>query len=744
MASSKILFQQLVGEIAAHRIDPSDAAKDLYSQLTPDERLWLLDGDIGLLQFIVQFIREGYCFRPAVAGSIPRLGIPGIRFSDGPRGVQLQGKGTAFPTTSTRAQTWNPDLEEQVGVAIGKELRALGGNYYAGVCVNLAPNPKWGRAQESYGEDPLLIGTLGSALVRGVRTHAIACVKHFALNSMENKRFEVDVECDPATMHECFLPHFRQCLVEGGAESLMSAYNSVNGEYAGDNAALLGILRETWGKEDVVVTSDWLWGTRDSAKSVKAGLDVEMPLRSNRAWQLPKLLRQEQVEWRDIERIGQRILRMELAYYARMVEAPQAPADAPGCKEHRDLAKHVAAEGMVLLKNDDVLPIRPTGQRILVVGPLATSTQTGDNGSSFVPDSTVVSPLEGLRSQSGITIAYLDGYDLGRVEREAQRADIVFALVGYTGADEGEYIANLDPIGMAASLPYLAPYPVIARAICWTAQSVLGLVRLVKGEIGGGDRKTLRLRRADEQLLRAIVTVAGTKTIVAIESSGPVILPALVRKGAAAIMMTGYGGCQYGNALREVLFGDAEPAGRLAYSIVKSEDDIAEIDMNATSVVYNRFWGYRLIQLKGERAAYPFGFGLGYGDFTLEDLQTSSSLNERFFEVRVCIANRGLHQSSTVVQVYAGKASPLASECTRVLVGFARSSRLPPGQFTSVSVRCRLDPLARWESKSDQFCVTRGWYKIAASRYEGDADAIVKVIPVQQVRWTVKTSDRFA
>ena len=570
----------------------------------------------------------------------------------------------------------------------------------------------------------------------------MACVKHFALNSMENMRFEVDVQCDPATLHECFLPHFRQCLVEGGAESVMSAYNSVNGECAGDNGTLLGVVRDTWGMEDVVVTSDWLWGTRDTVKSVKAGLDVEMPLRSNRAWHLPRLIRRQQIKWSDIERIGKRILRMELAYYARIAKAPEVLKDAPGCKKHRDLARRVAAEGMVVLKNDDLLPLQPKGQRILVVGALAASAQTGDNGSSFVTDPTVVSPLEGLMSQSGVTITYLDGHDLRRVERESQRADIVFALVGYSGEDEGEYIANLDPVGMAASLPYLAPHPIIARAICWTARSVLGLVRLIKGELGGGDRKTLRLKKKDEVLLETLVIVAGGKTIVAVESSGPVILPRTVRQKAAAIMMTGYGGCQYGNALREVLFGEAEPAGRLAYNIAESEDDIADIDMNATSVVYDRFWRYRLLQRDAKRAAYPFGFGLGYARFHLENLQAPSNLNERFFDVAVRATNTGRHTSSIVVQVYAGKVSPLTSDYTRVLVGFTRSPSLVPTESVTISVRCRLDPLAKWDTTNAQFCISSGEYRLSASQYEGDPEAVVKVISIKQVKWMGKTDSK--
>lgn len=628
---------------------------------------------------------------------------------------------------------------------MGKELRALGGNYYGGVCINLAPNPKWGRLQESYGEDPLLIGSLGASLARGVQENAIACVKHFALNSMENQRFSVDVRCEPNVLHECFLPHFRQCLVEGRAESVMSAYNSVNGEFAGDNAELLnGVLRDTWGCEDVVVTSDWLWGTRDAVKSVKAGLDVEMPLRSNRAVHLKKALDKGLVDWPNVEKIGKRILRLQLGYYARMAANEQPSIAVAGCKEHRDLARRVATQGFVLLKNSagghPILPLEPRGQRILVIGELAASTQTGDDGSSYVPDPTIVSPLEGLKAQSGVSITYITGHDIVQVERECAQADVVFVLVGYTGADEGEFVANFEPIGMAASLPYVAPYLGVAHALSWIANKAIQVMNLLKGGIAGGDRKSLRLKPADEQLLNTVVDLAGGKTIVGVEASGPVILPRGVRERAAAILMTGYGGCQFGNALREVLFGEAEPAGRLAYNIVESELDIADIDMNATQVEYGRFWGYRLLQREKRKAAYPFGFGLGYGDIVCGDLRVPGSLNERFFDVHVKITNCGHHTSSGVIQIYASKFPPSEDDYVRVLVGFARAESLEPGDSTVVPVHCRLDPVARWNDADKSFSVPAGQYNILASRYEGDAQSLVQTVSVGQVGWGVNAS----
>nr|WP_254071182.1 MULTISPECIES: glycoside hydrolase family 3 N-terminal domain-containing protein [unclassified Rathayibacter] len=206
-------------------------------------------------------------------GEVARLGIPGLRFSDGPRGV-VMGESTAFPVSMARGATWNLALEEEVGRAIGAEMRAQGGNFFGGVCINLPRHPAWGRSQETYGEDPVLLGEFGAALVRGVQRHGMAVAKHYALNSMENARFTVDVTADDAALHEVYLPHFKR-VVEEGVAGIMTSYNSVNGEWAGQNEALLeGVLREQWGFEGITL-SDFIFGLRDPAMSLRAGLDVE-------------------------------------------------------------------------------------------------------------------------------------------------------------------------------------------------------------------------------------------------------------------------------------------------------------------------------------------------------------------------------------------------------------------------------------------------------------------------------------
>lgn len=189
-------FDAAVGAVAASSDRGAEAAaqaKALYEQLTEEERLGLLDGDEPFWPGLKEMMIEGYNTRPIIHGEIGRLGIPGTRFIDGPRGC-VSGRGTAFPVAVARGATWDVSLEEEVGDAIGREVRSQGGNFFGGVCVNLPRHPAWGRVQETYGDDPHHLGEFGAALTRGSERHVMACVKHFALNSMENARFTVDVQ----------------------------------------------------------------------------------------------------------------------------------------------------------------------------------------------------------------------------------------------------------------------------------------------------------------------------------------------------------------------------------------------------------------------------------------------------------------------------------------------------------------------------------------------------------------------
>lgn len=272
----------------------SDTTQRLLKSLTRSERLLLLDGDERFWTGLTSMLAGRYNSVPYSMGTIDRLGVPGVRFSDGPCGIVV-GNSTAFPVSMARGATWDVDLERRIGRAIGKEGRAQGANFYAGVCVNLPRHPAWGRIQETYSDDPLLLGEFGLALAQGVQEQIMACVKHFALNSMENARFQVDIQVADDVLHEVYLPHFRR-IVEGGVASVMSAYNAINGEWCGQNRKLLiEILRDDW-RFDGFTMSDFVFGFRDAPLSVKNGLDVEAPFSQQRAMHLEKALQSGELD----------------------------------------------------------------------------------------------------------------------------------------------------------------------------------------------------------------------------------------------------------------------------------------------------------------------------------------------------------------------------------------------------------------------------------------------------------------
>ncbi|EHL03278.1 putative Thermostable beta-glucosidase B [Glarea lozoyensis 74030] len=426
--------------------DITQLSLEIYSLLSTTERLWLLDGDLDFTQGVKAVIRSGYNSVPYSSGAIKRIGLPGIQFSDGPRGC-VMGNSTAFPVPMSRAATFDVELEERIGTAIGKEVRAQGGNLFGGVCVNLVRHPAWGRAQESYGEDPLILGELGAALARGAQQNVMACVKHFALNSMENSRFRVDVQVDEHDLHEVYLPHFKK-IIQSGCFAVMSAYNSVQGEYCGDNRVLLTeILRDEW-KFEGLVMSDFIWGLRKPVASTKNGLDVEMTFRQQRARALPAALESGELSENELRAPCLRLIATQLRHYAQLSQKKPS-TDCLACTEHTELARKAAAQGMVLLKNTSStgappLPLSPTTKRVALVGKLASQPNLGDKGSSNVHPPYVRTILQGFQANMDFDTDYTTGSDSAASIKSASEADVAVVVVGMDAHDEGEYIITDD------------------------------------------------------------------------------------------------------------------------------------------------------------------------------------------------------------------------------------------------------------------------------------------------------------
>lgn len=712
-------FDDAVQMLQSGQSSLEQATRDLLASMTRAERLWLLDGDEPFWTGLRGILFDRYNREAFVMGAVPRLKIEGIRFTDGPRGVVMRSS-TCFPVSMARGATWDVALEQRIGNAIGLEGRAQGANYFAGVCINLPRHPAWGRIQETYGEDPILLGEFGVALHRGVRPHLMTCVKHFALNSMENARFAVDVQVDDAALHEVYLPHFRQ-LVEDGVSSVMSSYNSVRGEFAGENHELLNdILRNEWGFKGFVL-SDFIFGLRDAVKSVKNGLDIEAPFRQQREVALAEALGHGDLAWSDIDRSCERILRMQLEHATRTRGHEIIPdPSVVFCDEHRQLAREAASQGMVLLKNEEVssghslLPLDPDKlQTVAVVGRLAHKANTGDRGSSAVFAPKVVTLYEGLKEAlPHATIILRDTDDLDEAQKVAAAADIVLCVVGYDATDEGEYVVPSfkDQKELLDLLPptHNDDDAEVRHAIEGTRQAGFGTgadaedadanaeyadssAALVPG--AGGDRSSLRLRDRDVAMINAVTTASSSsRVIVAVVAAGAVIMEDWVER-VPALLMAWYSGGEGGHALADVLLGRVDASGRMPFSVPRSEEHLPLFDINATKITYDRWFGQRLLDKLSVDAQFPLGYGLSYTTFAMEGVTVDTSgLNNKQdrFTVRTKVTNTGSRSGRHVVQVYGTlKVDEFPS---RVLLGFL-SLALEPGESSQVDVPCSTKPL---------------------------------------------------
>lgn len=670
-------------------------AKRLYDRLTGDERLGLLDGDVPFWPGLRAMLTEGYNLRPYVHGEVARLGIPGTRFVDGPRGC-VAGQGTAFPVAMARGATWDVELEEAIGDAIGREVRAQGGNFFGGVCVNLPRHPAWGRVQETYGDDPLHLGELGAALTRGTERHVMACVKHFALNSMENARFTVDVQVDDATLHDVYLPHFKRSIDEG-ASAVMAAYNSVNGEWAGQNRMLLTeVLREQWGWGGITAT-DFIWGMRDGAAALEAGMDLEEPAAQQRATQLRAQLEAGETSWASVERSGVRILATQLRSYARRSANDPEP-EVMACAAHRSLAREAAARSMVLLKNDPVagapvLPLEDDVASIAVIGRLAVEANLGDHGSSNVRAPSHVSPVDGIRRAfPNATVTLVTDDDPAVAAEAARGADVAVVVAGYTAADEGEYVGQ-DTMMRPELLALFPPMPEGFDLFGGRGDGAPpdDATPIMTGGMGG-DRASLRLRPVDERIIGAVAD-ANERTVVAIVAAGAVITEAW-RDQVPATLIMWYAGMEGGHALADVLAGRHNPSGRLPFSIPAAEEHLPFFDRDATSITYDRYHGQRLLDRLGVEAAFPHGYGLSYTTFAIDEAAVVGTA-EHGPQLRVGVRNTGARDGRHVVQVYGRRRTGNYAD-ELLLAGFA-VAEIPAGARVDVVVDVSLLALAEWD-----------------------------------------------
>jgi beta-glucosidase len=372
----------------------AEVVEQILAEATLEEKVGMMSGKGFFEQYKASNgVWGAHPYR--AGGGIERLGVPAFYFTDGPRGV-ARGQSTCFPCSMARGASFDADLEYRIGQIMGAEARAQGCNLSGAVCCNLLRHPAWGRAQETYGEDPYHLGVMAAALGTGIQTHNVcATVKHYALNSMENARFTVDVSIDERALHEVYLPHFKHAL-DAGVASVMSAYNKANGEYCGQNRHLLtDILRGEWGF-DGFVHSDWVMGVYHQY-GASAGLDVENPEPMVFGEKLVSAVRQGHIEPQVIDTACRRILTVLYRFACAEDPLPNYPQTLVAAPDHIAVAREAAEKSAVLLRNEGILPFAEAKvQKLAVLGRLANFENTGDNGSSRVRAPYVVTPLAGL------------------------------------------------------------------------------------------------------------------------------------------------------------------------------------------------------------------------------------------------------------------------------------------------------------------------------------------------------------
>ncbi len=639
--------------------------EELIPQLTTEEKIGIMSGQVTEEKLMDDlFVIEHYNVKPYPTMAVERLGVPNVRFVDGPRGV-VAGSATCFPVSMARGATFDRELEEEIGKVIGAEVRAVGGNYFGGVCINLPRNPRWGRAQECYGEDQYHLGEMGAALTRGVQSqNVMACIKHFALNSIENARFKADVQISRRALHEVFLPHFKRCIEEGAA-SVMGAYNKVLGEQASESGFLLrDILRDKWGFEGFTL-SDFLWAVKDGVKGVKGGMNIEMPCFCRYIEDIPKALADGQLEMADLDEAVGYILRT-IYYYETRKDPQEYGEDILACDRHVQVAKRAAQESMVLLKNEGgILPFdKAKTEEIVVLGVLGDIENIGDHGSSKVHPYYTVTPFKGLmKKMPRAQILYSDGKDIEKAKKLAADADAVVIVAGYIHSDEGEFLADRSDIAEM-----------------------------------GGDRVSMRLHQRDIDLIEGVKGICKN-TVVSIVGSSAILIDEW-EKDIPAVIFSFYSGMEGGNALADILFGDVCPSGKLPYTVAYSEEDYPYFDPDCEEITYEYYHGYCKMEKEGKKVLYPFGYGLSYTEFAFG--RPEAEVFADTAKISISLKNTGSMAGAEVVQLYVGCEGSKVDRPVKVLKDFARVE-LAPGEETKVSLSVSKKDMAYFDEDKDAF-----------------------------------------
>ncbi len=641
--------------------DHPDAVAALSAMSVP-EKIAILNGGQNCANYDCDFDGTG----------VPSLGILDFRMRDGPRGVHSHiptEKSTTFAVAMARGASFDTELEYRVGRTQGREMDALRYDLSLSPQINTLRHPRWARAQESYSEDPYMMGKFGAAYTRGMQEYVPACPKHFAANNTDENRQTMSANLDEQTLRENYTMAFQIVVEEADPACIMAAYNRVNSIYATENPHLLtDILRTDWGWEGFVVSDWWSTVVNNGAAALNAGLDLEMP--DQRAFQtLPGALNNNEITNARIDEAALRILNVR-ARFGQLAEdfthnnANQAIVNDP---EHIAIARETAEKGAVLLKNEgSILPIGGSVSSILMMGPdalvpvMTTNNQDivhglGDRGSSNTNPPYAVSYIDGINNraeQASITVSH------SNTVADAANADLIIIPVTMQHQDEGEAFG------------------------------------------GGGDRDDMTFSgghpthwNPKPTTFINQVAAVNPNVIVLIATGSAVVIEDWI-ESAPGIVQTFYPGQEAGNAVASLLFGDINFSGKLPFTVGTSENQYPAFGNNTNNVTMEYYHGYKKFEVENLTPRYWFGHGLSYTTFAYSDLELlcDTSTVAGAVNAKVTVTNTGTVAGDEVVMAFIGYPNTAAPRRpVKEIRQWHRTGLLAPGEskdvYFSISAR---------------------------------------------------------
>ena len=734
----------------AHAQDPpqlgSASVDEVVDAMTPEEKVRLLIGT-GMAGFSGETAVVGATGQlvPGAAGTtyaIPRLGIPAVVLADGPAGLRItpvrEGDdqtyyATAFPVGTTLAATWNTELVEQVGKAMGNEVLEYGVDVLLAPALNIHRNPLCGRNFEYYSEDPVVSGKMAAAMTNGVQSNGVGVsLKHFAANNQETNRMGNDSRVTPRALREIYLKGFEIAVRESAPWTIMSSYNKINGTYAPENHDLLTtILRDEWGYDGMVMT-DW-FGGKDAPAMVHAGNDLLMPGTPQQYEAILAAVKEGGICEADLNRNVKHILRL-------IVASPRfkgyAFSNRPDLQAHAAVTRQSAGEGMVLLKNDAAaLPLPASVKQVAAYGISSYDFISGGTGSGDVNEAYTVSLVAGLRNA---------GYRLNSQLKEAYETYIA-------GENEKNKPDPNNPL--AAFMPKVRPgefVPASATLAQHAKESDVALITIGRTSGEFADR-TLEgdflLTDVEKKMIEAVskaYKAEGKKTVVILNIGG-VIETASWKHLPDAILVAWQSGQEGGNTVADLLSGKMNPSGKLPMTfpvhymdaassanfpwdpaVVKfagggfmgrpddGRDPVANVDY--TTYEEDIFVGYRYFDSFRKEVSYPFGYGLSYTTFEYDNPMIRETPDEVI--VSIDVINSGTIPGKEAVQLYVtAPQNPSLPKPAKELKAFGKTSELKAGEKQTVTLKVAKSDLASYDNEQCAWVVDPGRYDmlVAAS-----------------------------